>query len=226
MSTALPWEMAGVDPRTLRMEPMGDFSFDPSTHVYLSRGVRVVSVTQAVKMLPYIGPNYNRADPEDLERKRAIGVLVHDACAILDEGDDLEWDALGEARGYVEGYGRFLLEMRFKPRLIEYHRVASVNGMRYGFKLDREGEMAGSPVIIELKTAQQVEPSWALQTAGQALGLPRPVLPPFEYIRHALILKPNGTYKLHTLDDPDDSGAFKSALHLVYWALRHGKKLD
>jgi hypothetical protein len=227
MSTgSLPWELAGVDPRSLRIEPMGDFSFDPSTHIYTSRGLRVPSVTQAIKLLPHIGADYSRVDPEDLERKRAIGVLVHDACAILDEGDDLDWGALGESRGYVEGYRRFLLDTRFRPRLIEYHRVAAVTGMKYGMKLDREGVLGREPVVLDIKTAEQVEPSWGIQTAAYALGLPRPVLPPFQYTRYAVILKPNGTYKLHTFDDPDDPGVFKSALHLAYWAIRHGKKLE
>jgi len=93
-------------------------------------------------------------------------------------------------------------------------------------KLDREGILNREPLVLEIKTAETAEPSWGLQVAAYALGLPRPCLPPFEYHRVVVQLKPAGTYKLHTFSGPDEPRAFKSALHLAYWALRHGKKLE
>jgi len=86
-----------VDTRRLRFDPGVDFTFDAATHTYTAGGVRVPSVTQVLKLLP-LGPDFSRVDPDVLERKRQLGNLVHDACAILDEGDDLDWGALGEAR--------------------------------------------------------------------------------------------------------------------------------
>jgi hypothetical protein len=214
-----------VDARRLRFEPGVDFTFDPSTHIYTAGGARVPSVTQVLKMLS-LGADFSRVDPEVLDHKRQLGTLAHDACAILDEGDDLDWEALGEARPYVEGYRKFKLDTRFEPRLIEFHKIAVVNGMRYGMKLDREGILNREPVVLDLKTAENTEPTWGLQLAAYALGLPLPTLPPFDYQRLIVQLKPNGTYKLHTYADPDDAGAFKSALHLAYWMIRHGKKLE
>jgi hypothetical protein len=47
------------------------------------------------------------------------------------------------------------------------------------------------------------------------------VIPPFHYQRVAVHLRPNGTYRILTYDDPGDEEAFKLALGLTYWKHRH-----
>jgi hypothetical protein len=213
------------------------FSFDPATHSYAVAGFGVVpsvtQVLQSVKIGPDFEPTHHRCpncgthlvkttvDAETLKRKCDLGLLVHEACVVLDEGDDLDWDRLGPAEPYVRGYRKFIIDTRFRATMLEYQTVACLNGMYYGMKLDREGLLNGQPHVVEIKTPEKAEPSWGVQLAAYALGLPRPVLPPFRYQRLVVNLRPNGTYRLISYDDPGDEEVFKYALAMNYWKRHH-----
>jgi hypothetical protein len=133
---------------------------------------------------------------EVLERKRIIGEYVHKATQYLDEGSlDLE-SVDYQIQPYLAAYQQFINESGFRPRLIEHRLVESVNGMLCGGTVDREGTMAGKRWVIDLKCIERLYPSFALQTAGYELLLPKPNTPPFRYTRAVLQLRSNGSYKL------------------------------
>lgn len=198
-----------------------DFRFDPDRHLYLVQDRVVPSVTQVLHATG-LSADYSTVAPEVLERKRIIGGYVHSATQYLDEGS-LDLATIDpEIQPYLTAYQRFIKESGFRPRLIEHRLVGNINGMLCGGTVDREGTMDAKLWIIDLKCIERLYPSFALQTAGYELLLPKPVTPPFRYTRAVLQLKPNGSYKLTTYDDPSDFGVFQAALALTVWKMNHG----
>jgi hypothetical protein len=198
-----------------------DFTFDPRRHLYLVEGRPVPSVTQVLHSAA-LSADYAAVEPEVLERKRIIGEYVHKATQYLDEGTlDLE-SVDPQVQPYLAAYEKFIKDSDFRPRLIEHRLVGNINGMLCGGTVDREGMMAGKRWIIDLKCIERLYPSFGLQTAGYELLLPKPITPPFRYIRAVLQLKPNGSYKLTTYADPADFDVFRAALAVTVWKTNHG----
>lgn len=94
--------------------------------------------------------------------------------------------------------------------------------MMCGGTVDREGLMCGKLWIIDLKCIDRLYPSFAVQTAGYQLLLPKPVTPPFKYTRAVLQLKRDGAYKLTTYDDPAEFDIFRASLAVTVWKMNHG----
>lgn len=202
-----------------------DFRFDPERHLYLFQGRPVPSVTQVLHAAG-LSADYSTVAPEVLERKRVIGEYVHKATQYLDEGC-LDLGTIDpEIRPYLAAYQQFIDESGFRPGLVEQRLVGNVSGMLCGGTVDREGTMAGKLWIIDLKCIERLYPSFALQTAGYGLLLPKPVVPPFRYTRAVLQLKPNGSYKLTTYDDPADFDVFRAALAVTVWKMNHGMNIE
>ena len=199
--------------------PIDVILFDPVKHVYSLNGLIVPSVTQ---ILSNVGkrPDFSRVDPEVLEAKRQLGTLVHEACMVLAEGDDLDWEALGLGEGYVRGFKKFLVDTRFKVERMEWHTICRVDGIPYGMKIDIAGLWNGEPYLGEIKTPEKAENWWRLQTAGYQLGLEatlgRPHVPPFRYRRFVCHLGRSG-YSVITHNEESDLEAFRCALKLAGW---------
>jgi hypothetical protein len=198
-----------------------DFRFDPERHLYLVEGRPVPSVTQVLAACG-LSADYSTVAPEVLERKRIIGEYVHKATQYLDEGSLDLATVDPQIQPYLAAYRQFLNDSAFRPRLIEHRLVGNINGMLCGGTVDREGAMAGKLWIIDLKCIERLYPSFALQTAGYGLLLPKPVTLPFRYTRAVLQLKPDGTYKLTAYEDPADFDVFRAALALTVWRMNHG----
>jgi hypothetical protein len=197
-----------------------EFCFDPERHLYLVQDKVVPSVTQVLHAAG-LAADYSTVAAEVLERKRIIGEYVHKATQYLDEGS-LDLGTIDpQIQPYLAAYQRFINESGFRPRLVEHRLVGNVSGMLCGGTVDREGTMGGKPWIIDLKCIERLYPSFALQTAGYELLLPKPVTPPFRYTRAVLQLRPNGSYKLTTYDDPADSDVFRGALGVTVWKMNH-----
>ncbi len=198
-----------------------DFTFDAVRHLYLVQGRPVPSVTQVLHSAG-LSANYSIVEAAVLERKRIIGEYVHKATQYLDEGC-LDIDTVDpEIQPYLAAYERFLRESGFRPRLVEQRVVASINGMLCGGTVDREGLMGEKLWIIDLKCIDRLYPSFAVQTAGYQLLLPKPVTPPFKYTRAVLQLKRDGAYKLTTYDDPAEFDIFRASLTVTVWKMNHG----
>ena len=176
------------------------------------------SVTQVLHAAG-LSADYSTVTAEVLERKRIIGEYVHRATQYLDEGCLDLGTVDSEIQPYLAAYQWFLDESGFRSRLVEQRLVGNINGMLCGGTVDREGTMAGRLWIIDLKCIDRLYPSFALQTAGYELLLPKPVVPPFRYTRAVLQLKPNGSYKLTTYDDPTDFDVFRAALAVTVWKM-------
>lgn len=205
-------------------------TFDEATHAYAMNGRSVPSVT---RVLDHGGAtSYDMVRRDILERKSVIGSLVHMATAFYDKGT-LDWSSLDQfTRGRTEAWASFRGETGFVPRLIEEPYIATVNGMTYGLRIDREGLWKGLPVIIEIKTTANIEPWFAIQTAGYALGVPDPQglggSPRLLFARRRRMvvqLFEDGTYFKKDYNDPQDAEVFLSALHLSHWKLSVGMKI-
>jgi hypothetical protein len=198
-----------------------EFRFDPEHHLYLVQDRVVPSVTQVLHAAG-LSADYSFVATEVLERKRIVGEYVHKATQYLDEGSlDLE-SVDPQIQPYLAAYRRFINDSGFRPRLIEHRMVGSINGMLCGGTVDREGTMAGKLWIIDMKCIERLYPSFALQTAGYELLLPKPVTPPFRYTRAVLQLRSNGSYKLTSYEDRGDFDVFRAALGLTVWKINHG----
>ena len=93
-----------------------EFRFDADRPLYLVQGRTVPSVTQVLHSAG-LGANYSMVPPEVLERKRTIGLFVHQATHYLDEGS-LELESVDpELQPYLSAYQRFLSESGFQPQL-------------------------------------------------------------------------------------------------------------
>lgn len=197
-----------------------EFRFEPERHLYLVQERVVPSVTQVLHAAG-ISADYSTVAPEVLERKRTIGEYVHKATQYLDEGS-LDLETIDpQIKPYLGAYQQFITDSGFRPRLVEHRLVGNINGMICGGTVDREGLMTGKLWIIDLKCIERLYPSFALQTAGYELLLPKPVTPPFRYTRAVPQLRPNGAYKLTMYDDPADSIVFRSALSVTVWKMNH-----
>jgi hypothetical protein len=202
-----------------------DFTFDAERHLYLIQGKPVPSVTQVLHSAG-LSADYSMVAPEVLERKRIIGEYVHKATQYLDEGClDLE-TVDPEIQGYLTGYEKFIRESGFRPDLVERRLVGRINGMLCGGTIDRTGSMAGKLWVIDLKCIERLYSSFALQTAGYELLLPKPVLPPFKYDRAILQLRRDGSYKLTAYSDVADFDVFRAALVVTAWKMNQGMDIQ
>jgi hypothetical protein len=203
-------------------------AFDEATHAYTMEGHSIPSVTRVLDHAGLI--SYDMVRREILERKSAIGTLVHLATQYYDVGD-LDWTSLDEhTKGRTEAWASFREDTGFVPRLIEERCVSSVNGMTFGLTIDREGLMRGQEAVVEIKNAATVEPWWAIQTAGYALGVPDGKHTSARALfarrrRLAVQLFPDGRYKKHDFADSQDAEVFISTLHIACWKLNHGSPL-
>jgi hypothetical protein len=203
------------------------FTFNEELHEYKDdKGVHVLSTTQVLAAVRLV--EYSSAISEEvMERKSKIGGSVHAAVHFLTE-NDLDWETVPEVcTGYVLAAERMLQDLKFKPVFREHQGLATLNSMRYGFKLDLAGycdmgdKVKPLPLIIELKTCTAEHISWRLQLASYECALPRPEGMPF-WARAAAILKPDGTYKLRKYDDPRDRDVWLQALYLTTWGRNNG----
>ncbi|MGH9350596.1 MAG: hypothetical protein ACRD2G_00255 [Terriglobia bacterium] len=198
-----------------------DFRFDPDRHLYLVNDRVVPSVTQVLHAAG-LSADYSTVAPEVLERKRIIGEYVHKATQYLDEGSLDVASIDPEIQPHLAAYEQFIKDSGFRSRLVEHRLVGNINGMLCGGTVDREGTMAGKLWIIDFKCIERLYASFALQTAGYELLLSKPVAPPFRYTRAVLQLKPNGSYKLTSYEDPADFDVFRAALAVTVWKTNHG----
>lgn len=185
--------------------------FDEADHVYSVGGVVLPSVTQLLKP---IAPDFSMVPPDVLERKRALGVAVHLACELLDNG---ELDELDDALApYVDAWQLFkqqtgALILMNEQRL--HHPV-----MQYAGTLDRLANLLGGIWMLDIKTAAEPAPVYGPQLSGYVELLRANDKAMREPIRRGTVhLRPDGTYRLHEYKQPNDLAAFMACLSLNQW---------
>jgi hypothetical protein len=194
--------------------PGGFFGADD--HVYYDESMLRVpgttSLLETAGMVCYAG-----ISEAILNRKAQIGTAAHAASHFFDEGDLNESTVDPAVLGYVDAWKLFRRESDFEPEFIEYRGISEVEGMHYGWTLDRTGLLSKRRSLLELKCTANVEPSWGPQTSAYEMASRRlgQNAGPFRR-RLAVWLKPNGIYRLISYSDVQDYQIFKLALRCHY----------
>lgn len=192
-------------------------TFDEARHEYRWNGKVVPSVTQILKPCY----DFSMVAPDVLERKRTIGVAVHRAVE-LDIADDLERDSLApEIEGYFSAWRAFREAAGLHAADFGEVEVPLFNP-RYGFAgtPDMAVFMSGEQwCVLDVKTAEDLHPAVALQTAAykELLNENAPKGGHKIKNRFALRLRANGTYRLDRFSDPLDWTTFLSFLTTHRW---------
>ena len=165
--------------------------FDEATHTYNIDGVEVPSVTTVCRFLSYD----QKSDKPWLAQVAAErGSRVHEACAMLDYGEEPEEDP--EIAGYLTAYRRFLKDYRPEWEGIEYITGDVETGL--AGTVDRFGTLYdGIPCIVDIKTGSRL---YDAPLRGQLTGYDRLLSKDriaFQAERlYALQLDKDGTYTL------------------------------
>lgn len=188
-------------------------SFDEESHTYKIDGKVVPSVTQIIRPL-YDGA-FDSIPPSVLERKRTLGQAVHLACELYDLGELDESSVDEQIAGYVDAWKRFVSEQPHRWNRVE-ERIASWR-RKFAGTVDRIGEdrATGKSDLIDIKTTDMIDRAVGVQLCGyqmlaeeSGLGINR---------RLAVQLRPDGTYRVHTFQDPDDAACFSALLAIHHW---------
>ena len=173
--------------------------FDEKTHTYTVDGVVLPSVTHICRFLAY---DYKSDKPWLAEAAARRGTAVHEACALIDYGEDPE--ETPEIAGYLRAYRRFLKDYRPDWELIE-HPMGSLE-LGYAGTLDRYGTLYnGEPCIVDIKTGQLHKSSLRAQLSAYRILFirehPEKYSSPHIY---SLKLSKDGTYEFIAVQfDPE-----------------------
>jgi hypothetical protein len=203
-----------------------EFTFDPVCHEYRLRGVKLMSNTE---LLDRCGlTDYSMVPPEQRMKALALGTAVHKATAMYDRNQN--WRSFfrynEEIIGYVEAWGNFKREMKFKYQLIETPLLDPVYLL--ATTPDRFGLSKYGWTTVQIKTGP-VEDVVGLQLSFEerviriSRGEPASDLISSDR-RFGVSLRPDGTYKTRRFSDPQDIRVFLGALALYRWKESHGYK--
>ena len=192
-------------------------TFTEATHQYVEDGVVLPSVTQVLTLSGIT--DVSAVPAAILARAAQIGSAVHQACHFLDE-DDLDLMTLDSGIvGYVLAYQRFKEKTGFVPKLIEHRGIGQCRGIRFGYCLDRIGDIGDDSVLIDLKTSTKPWPSWQIQTAAYCEGYGH------EGPRMAVHCHKDGTFDILPHNDEADFLVWKDCLGIAWWKMTHGFKV-
>lgn len=208
-------------------------------HYYTLKGERIpFSLTQILELS---GMSRQPTEPSEIAARPAkakLGTKVHEYTLWLDQGE-LDLDDLKPYPAYynrVLGWQQFKEDFHFEPCLpyCEIPMGVRLNGMLYGMKLDAYGIMTGdngklSDCVVEKKCSVNLEASYQLQTAGQAIAFKDQADRSVMTLRRfcvQLFEKENAAkrfYKVVEHTDRNDEKIFVgAALANAYWRLNNG----
>jgi len=177
-------------------------TFDAVKHEYQSSGRRVPSVTQL------LGKLHSFAGIPEAILKAACerGTAVHMACEFWDQGDLDESSVDPAIRGYFDAWRSFTEAT--KPQWTEIEKLG-VHPLGYAGCWDRGGILFGEEATVDIKTALQSHPVWAIQLAAYNMLRQKPTAK-----RYTVQLRKDGNYKVIPWTDPNDWSVFVSLLTL------------
>lgn len=181
--------------------------FDEASHTYTVDGVQLPSVTEITRFCAY---DYKSAQPWLAEAAARRGTAVHEACALIDYGEEPE--ETPEISGYLKAYRRFLKDYAPDWKLIE-HPLGSVPLGAAG-TLDRYGTFPDEgSVLLDIKTGQLHDAALRAQLTGYLNLLKwtpqyRAAWPKL----YALKLSGDGTYALRQV--PPDTDLWNACCYL------------
>lgn len=172
-------------------------TFDEATHTYTLDGIQLPSVTEITRFCAY---DYKSDRPWLAEAAARRGTAVHEACALIDYGEEPE--ETPEIAGYLKAYRRFLADYKPDWQLIEHPMGSLALDAGYAGTLDRFGTLNGNPAILDIKTGQLHDAALIAQLTAYAnlwlYQLEDDPLPPFPSL-YALKLSKDGTYELREI---------------------------
>lgn len=193
---------------------MNEITFREEDHSYWAGGRRIPNVTSLME--PLFG--YDWVNQEVLERKANLGSAVHYLTECFDRGEDMSQLEMHPATvPYFEAYQRFMAEVKPEWNGIEeivYHKT-----LGYAGKLDRRGDINGSPSILDIKCVAQVSMGAFVQCSAYSAAY----MPVGELDRYILQLKPDGKYQLYTPKAPhrEDFAVFTACLSIFRWKAKY-----
>lgn len=185
--------------------------FDEAKHAYYMAGVRVPGVTSILAPLT----NFVGIPPQVLAAKAQLGADVHTATEFDDDGDLDESTVSPEVMPYVLAYRKFRADTG--AVVIANERRVYEPMFRYAGTLDRVLQIGNEKMLVDLKTCFSTPASAGPQTAAYLRALHDPTVTR----RGALRLRPDGTYRLDALTNPDDWSVFLSCLTVLRYMEKH-----
>jgi hypothetical protein len=177
-------------------------TFDEQRHEYRFMGAVVPGVTHLLRPLV----DFSRVPPAVLAAKADLGRRVHTACHFHAE-DDLDPDSVeADVAPYLEAYKRFLAESGAVIQQVESRVFEPLLG--YAGTLDLVLLLNGHRWVVDLKTSIVTPGSVGPQTAAYMRALGDTSITR----RAALRLRPDGSYRLDSLTDPNDMPTFMACL--------------
>lgn len=142
-----------------------DITFNEDDHTYWRGMERVPSVSEILR--PLTESYFSNIPEAILNRKRDVGIAVHRACELIDLGHEIDPDTLdADVNGYVEGYRKFLVDM--KPTWTAIEQIVFDEKNWYAGRLDRIGQFGTGSVVIDIKTSASLGPSVPVQLTAYA----------------------------------------------------------
>lgn len=195
---------------------MDALRFDASEHRYFVGDRELPSVTRILhdaRLADFSAPWFT-------ESVKDRGTMVHAAIALDNEGA-LDYEALDPALvGYVDGWRRYVEESG--AIVLDFERPVCDPVTGYAGTLDaivKERAQLRRPTLIDIKPA--LYPSVGLQTAAYARCAPLPADCSLPFVRAAIVLPGDGTYKREPLGDRDDERVFLAAVVTYHWRSAH-----
>lgn len=194
------------------------FRFDPVGHRYTLDGAELPSVTEIIEP---IRPDYSMVSADVLEIKRSLGVAVHLACELDDEGELVEDETDPVVMAYVHGWRRFLRDTG--ARVEENERQLYHPTLHYAGTLDRFAVVKREGWLLDLKIVRpHPAPAYGVQTAGYDLLRQANGGRPADR-RGTVHLLDDGSYRMKLYDDPNDHYVFRALLSVHHWKKENSK---
>jgi hypothetical protein len=218
--------------------PQDGMTFHEADHHYELNGQRIpFSLTQILSISGLARQPGSAQEAAAWTEKAKFGTKVHEYSHWLDQGE-MELNDLAKYPAYfnsVLGWKQFRDDFSFQPdlTLCEVPVGVKVNGMLYATKVDAYGVIGEGDnlamAVVEKKTTCNIEPHFALQTAGEALAFKahaESLQMPLKRFLVQLLPEPNGggkCYKVQEHTDRNDEKVFVGAgLMNVYQRLNYG----
>lgn len=201
--------------------------FDASSHTYRLDGQVVPSVTQVLAAVG-LATDWTQMPPavrEAADAKRALGTVVHEACALFDAGT-LSWGLLDDAAfGYVTAWEAYVKQRQIVEWLLVETPLAHVE-LQYAGTPDRIGRtLDGTLVLVDIKIGDPTDAAGQYQTAAYAMLAEAAGLAAYRALaRECVQLGPAGTFALSPYRDARQDAAVWRAALTVYHAQPRRKK--
>lgn len=157
-------------------------------------------LAQLAEVGTYVHACTEAMDTEQLD----LGATINQAQSALERNP-----YFAHVANYLKGYALFRAEI--EVQILGSEQAIRNDLLGYCGTLDRRVMIAGEEAVVDIKTAQSVSASWALQLAAYAMAVE--VVTPMK--RFALRLMRDGTYRLDQFDGPDDRELFAIAARSV-----------